>query len=356
MSAQPPVDPFRSYLRWCALSALLVCAVAFAINAVVDPLWHFAGNLVTGVNPHFNERQSKINLLRRHAGDYDCVIFGSSRGTLMPGDAFAPHRCFNLAFASGQIEEFNAYADYLKHIGVHPSLVVVGVDGFNFMREGRDTPVIPDFVREGRDPPGALRDYLSIGSLEMSMQSLFEPGTPRHYDRDFNCVIRADAPHFDPANFRRAEGLQRRDAERRRQIPFVADNARLYGELAARFPHARVIAYVPPISAWRIDDMARRGVLDGYTDALYASAQHFARMIDFSVPDARTARTDNTYDGSHYSLDINRDIARQLLDPAPPAWGVDMTGLGRDVYLSRYRQALLAFRDSQLPRAAAPDQ
>lgn len=347
-----PTDSCRRYLRWTAATALLLLAIVFAVNAVIDPLWHFRGNLLTGVNPHFNERQSKINLLRRHATDYDCVIFGSSRGTLMPGDAFAPHRCFNLAFASGQVEEFIAYADYLATIGVRPRLVVVGVDGFNFMREGRDAPVVPDFVRERRTPPGALADYLSASSLAMSWQSVFVAGTPRHYDRDFNCVIRADAPPFDPRAFGSAEGLQRQDAERRRSIPYVPDNARLYRELAARFPSARVIAYVPPVTAWRVDDMERRGVLEGYVEALHAAAQHFPRMIDFSLPGAQTARTDNTYDGSHYSVALNRDMARALLDPAPPAWGVEVTGLGRDVYLSRYRQALLAFRDTRMPRTA----
>jgi len=348
-----PVISFRRYMALTALSAAAVCAIAFAVNAVVDPLWHFGGNRFSGVNPHFNERLSKINLLKRRMADYDCVIFGSSRGTLMPGDAFAPHRCFNLSFASGQIEEFVAYADYLRHLGMRPKLVVVGVDGFNFLREGRDPPSIPDFVRELRPPPGVLADYLSAGSLALSWQALTQPGTPRYYDRKFDCVIRADAPAFDPARFRSAEGLQRNDARRRQSIPFDSANARLYGELARRFPDARVLAYVPPVSAWRIDEMERHGLLDGYLDALYATARHFPRLIDFSLPGEQTARTDNTYDGSHYAVAVNRDMAAQLMSDRAPAWGVDVTAAGRDVYQSRYRQALLAFRDAQEFRASA---
>jgi hypothetical protein len=350
-----PVISFRRYMAWAAFSAAALCAASFAINAVVDPLWHFGGNRVTGINPHFNERLSKINLLQRRIADYDCVIFGSSRGTLMPGDAFAPQRCFNLSFASGQIEEFVAYADYLHHLGMRPKLVVVGVDGFNFLRENRDAPSIPDFVRERRPPPGVLADYLSAGSLALSWQALFDPGTARHYDADFNCVIRADAPPFDPTRFRSAEGLQRSDGRRLQSVPYVSDNARLYGELASRFPEARLLAYVPPVSAWRIDEMDRLGLLDGYLDALHATARHFPRMIDFSLPDALTARTDNTYDGSHYAVPVNRDMAAQLMAGHAPAWGVDVTVTGRDVYQSRYRQALLAFRDAQALRASTPE-
>lgn len=348
-----PLISFRCYMALTALSATAVCAVAFAINAAVDPLWHFGGNRFSGVNPHFNERLSKINLLQRRMADYDCVIFGSSRGTLMPGDAFAPYRCFNLSFASGQIEEFVAYADYLRHLGMRPKLVVVGVDGFNFLREGRDPPSIPDFVRELRAPPGVLADYLSAGSLALSWQALTQPGTPRYYDRNFDCVIRADAPAFDPARFRSAEGLQRNDARRRQSIPFDSANSRLYGELAKRFPDARVLAYVPPVSAWRIDEMERNGLLDGYLDALYATARHFPRLIDFSLPGEQTARTDNTYDGSHYAVAVNRDMAAQLMSDGAPVWGVEVTGAGRDVYQSRYRQALLAFQDAQELRASS---
>lgn len=344
---------FRAYLVWTATAAVLVCGLAFAFNALVDPLWHFGGNRLTGENPHFNERLSKVNLLRRDPAHYDCIIFGSSRGTLMPGDAFAPYRCFNLSFASGQIEEFIAYADYLAVLGVQPKLVVVGVDGFNFMREGRDAPSIPDFVRMRHAPPGVLHDYLSVGSLSLSWQAVTEAGTPRYYDRNFDCVIRAGTPPFDPARFLGAEGLQRADTRHRMSIPFSPENARLYGELAGRFPQARVLAYVPPVSAWRIDDMDRVGILDSYIDALYATARHFPRMIDFSVPDPRTTRTDNTYDGSHYSVALNRDMAARLMSGGEPVWGADVTALARDVYQRRYRQALLAFRDAQEPRATA---
>lgn len=114
-----------------------------------------------------------------------------------------------------------------------------------------------------------------------------------------------------------------------------------------------MLAYVPPVSAWRIDEMERNGLLDGYLDALYATAGHFPRLIDFSLPGERTARTDNTYDGSHYAVAVNRDMAAQLMSERVPAWGVEVTGAGRDVYQRRYRQALLAFRDAQEFRASA---
>lgn len=98
--------------------------------------------------------------------------------------------------------------------------------------------------------------------------------------------------------------------------------------------------------------MDRHGLLDGYLDALYATARHFPRLVDFSLPGEQTARTDNTYDGSHYAVAVNRDMAAQLMSEQAPAWGIDVAAAGRDVYQRRYRQALLAFRDAQELRAS----
>lgn len=348
-----PSDTFHRYIRWTAMTALLACTAVFAVNATIDPLWYFGGNQLNGENRPFNEREAKINLLLQSPQDYDCIIFGSSRTTLMPADAFAPHRCFNLAFSSGQIEEFIAYADYLKHLDIHPSLIVVGVDGFNFMVDGRDPLSIPAFVVAKRAPDVVLASYLSIDTLKMSWDAQSPKPVPRYYDAGFNGVVHRNAPRFDPAHLDRAEGQQRGDAEARRSIPYAPKRAALYAKLVATFPDARFLAYVPPISAWHIDDMARRNVLGGYLDSLHATAQLFPRMIDFSIPGTQTASTGNTYDGSHYTQALNRDMGRSLLDPASPGWGIDVTGLSRDVYQSRYRRALLAFRDSQMPGAAA---
>jgi len=91
--------------------------------------------------------------LLRAPGQYDCLIFGSSRTTLLSASAFSGYRCFNLSFSGGQIEDFIAYAEYLEHLGMRPKLIIVGVDGFNFLRSGRDAPTIPEYVLKKLPPP-----------------------------------------------------------------------------------------------------------------------------------------------------------------------------------------------------------
>src|SRR3546814_14604320 len=94
------------YLAAIAATAALCLAAALALNAAVDPLWYFSGNRLGATNFAFNERLSKANLIEGHERDYDCVIFGDSRATLLPEQKIAGYRCFNFAFSSGVVREF----------------------------------------------------------------------------------------------------------------------------------------------------------------------------------------------------------------------------------------------------------
>ena len=340
----------RTYVALFALVSALTCIAVIAFNSLVDPLWHFRGNLLTGQNFAFNERQSKLNLLLQDPERYNCLIFGSSRSTLLPATALAPYRCFNLAFSGGQIEEFVAFAHYLRNAGLHPRYVVVGVDGFNFMEGGRDALSIPDYVKDMHVPPSFLKTYLSVDALRLSIRAMTGGSPlPRYYDQHFEALFSRDAPAFRPERSLEGEGLRRANAEARRKYRYVSSNTKRYAQLAAAFPDALTVAYVPPISAWHVADMDKNGVLSGYIDALYATAAQFRLFIDFSMPSPVTWRTDNTYDGSHYLPEVNRSIASTLLAGAPQGWGIDPKSISAEAYRLRYQAALDQFTQHHGP-------
>ena len=74
---------FRRFLLVTGALSIAMLSLTLAINLLVDPLWHGAGNQLTHVNYAFNERLSKINLYLQRLGQYDCLILGSSRTTLL---------------------------------------------------------------------------------------------------------------------------------------------------------------------------------------------------------------------------------------------------------------------------------
>ena len=108
---------------------LLLCLF---INIVTDPLWYFEGNSIKNKNFAFNERLSKTNRFLKSRHDYDSLIFGSSRTTVLNETLIENYRCFNYSFSGGRIEEFSAFASYIKDTGFTPRLIIIGVDDFNF--------------------------------------------------------------------------------------------------------------------------------------------------------------------------------------------------------------------------------
>lgn len=342
-STQKPA--FKSYALLTGLVWAGTIIFVLALNCLVDPLWYFQGNRLTHKNFGFNERQAKLNQLLRAPGQYDCLIFGSSRTTLLSASEFSGYRCFNLSFSGGQIEDFIAYAEYLDHLGMRPKLIIVGVDGFNFLSSGRDAPTVPEYVLKKQPPPGFLKTYLSIDSLRMTWRTIRGSSQmPRYYDDRFEVLIRKGTPPFRPGKSLDGEGRQRADAEERRKRTYQSNNAVLYARLISVFPDARAIGYVPPISAWHISDMEKNGVLDGYIGALFKTSASFSAFIDFSAPSDVTARTDVTYDGSHYASSINHLIATALQRDAPHGWGINLKTTGLADYAQHYLIALNTFR------------
>lgn len=339
---------FKAYVLLTGLVWAGTYLLVLTLNCLVDPLWYFQGNQLADRNFAFNERQAKLNQLLRTPGQYDCLILGSSRTTLLPASAFRGYRCYNLSFSGGQIEDFIAFAEYLHHVGMRPKLLIVGVDGFNFLSTGRDAPTIPDYVLKKQASPAFLKTYLSIDSLRMSWRTVWgQSPLPRYYDGHFEAMIRADAPPFRPEKSLLGEGRRRNDADARRKRGYRPDNVVLYEKLISVFPEARAIGYVPPISAWHISDMEKNGVLSGYISALSNTAPAFSAFIDFSVPSPITSRTDLTYDGSHYHPSVNRLIARALQSNPAPDWGINLKQMGFTDLAQRYQIALNVFRIQQ---------
>jgi hypothetical protein len=331
------------YLAMLAATTTACLAVALVFNSLVDPLWYFSGNRFGPVNYAFNERLSKSNLISGHEREYDCVIFGDSRVTLLPEQEITGYRCFNFAFSSGVVSEFIDYAQWLKMRGLSPRLVIVGVSAGDF-RKRKMPHNVPDFVMKGKNPPSPLLEYLSLDVLGMSWRSLF--GTSpidRNYDRDFRCQVAVTTPYNPAKPIRDLYSGPFDDRE-----PLT-----LYGRLRSIFPQARFVGYAPPLSAWAIAEYERIGWLPSYTRAFDDASTVFDRFVDYSPPSALTMDPGNTYDGTHYSEKVNSIIAASLPD-RQARMGLDLTALTNAQILEVYRRRLREYSSALAAGAGGP--
>ena len=338
----------RYSLCLAAVVALLGCATA-GLNSLVDPLWFGAGNRLTGQNYIFNERIAKLNLVLQDPQRYDCLIFGSSRLTLLDQTQVSGHRCANLSFAAGKVRDFIAYARYLADHGLQPRLVIVGVDDFNFLELPNEAVNVPDFVRDRTPPPGLLHSYFSLTALDFSQRTLRrESPEPRYYDERFiGRVLAGTPPYTPPATLTEIEI----------KLPYVPERMALYRELRETFPEARFWGFVPPVSPWKVAE--RRylgGVLDGYFEAMEKTAGLFEVFYDFSVPSETTGNRANTYDGSHYlpeiyTVVVERLLAAQKMAPAD-SFGLPVHAMSPAHYRRAFNAGLDRFLTAEFPELA----
>ncbi|MBW4424601.1 MAG: hypothetical protein KME50_09090 [Nostoc desertorum CM1-VF14] len=291
-----------AYLKtYFTLISILISFIG-ALNIAVDPLWHTKGNKLNQVNVPYNERLTKTNLLlNSDKQKYDCLIFGSSRVTLLGSKAFKNNLCFNYSFSAGTAEEFVKYAEYVKDKRVNPKKIYVGIDAYNFTFDKKTA--FKNKV-EVAEPKPIYQSYLfSLDTLQMSLKTIFRLNTEiRFYDQDFQGKIFDNAPKYKP------EFLDKKLQE---QCNF--SRIAYYKQIQNIFPNAKIIGYVPPISVWKLfNESYARGLLDCQLQAIYEASKNYDVTYDFSYTSEINTKINNTYDGSHYHPDINNQIAQVL--------------------------------------------
>jgi hypothetical protein len=336
----------RIYIGWLAASALLLVAACFAVNCLVDPLWYLRGNVLTGINYPFNERLAKLNRFLPRMKDYDCIIFGSSRATLLPQNKIEGYHCFNMAFSDGQASEYLLYAHYLRQRGFAPRIVIVDVKREEFIGPAQ-APEVPDFIRTGAAAPSIFATYLSLDALDFSIRTLRQDSPHhRYYDNDFvvNLEVRSKRHRYNPTG------------------PIIPtpppfdvhpERAALYIKLRQEFPTARAIGYIPPESAWRIAGFSLTGEMDAYLAAIGQIAAAYDEFLNFAIPSPITESKEDTYDGSHYSRAANIRVVAALFGNDRDL-AVDWRRTDGSTVIADYHERLAQFMTTAAQAAAEP--
>lgn len=317
------------YLAVVSGVAAVLLAASFLVVCLVDPLWYFSGNQLTGVNYPFNERIAKFVQYHRSTETYDCAIFGSSRATTLNERDIEGYRCFNFAVSAGTVSEFVEMAKYLHHTGLEPKLVIVGADGMNFYRS-QDLARLPAFIIKREAPPSILESYVSWDAIDFTARTLLGIAPLRRmYRSDLTGGVIPELPHVAmPECIAASTGVR----------PFRLGPEKLFRDLRAVWPEARYLGYVPPISVWDIAVIAVDGTLDSYLTGLHTASGVFDEFYDFTIPSPITANPAHTVDGDHYYRRFNRLVADRL-QSRDVDFGLRVTGLTLDEYRARFLAA-----------------
>ena len=330
----------RVFVLCAAATAVAIVLACFGLNCLVDPLWYLRGNLVGEINYPFNERLAKLVRLLPRLDQYDCVIFGTSRTTLLPEHEASGYRCYNLAVSDGQVSEAQLFADYLKARGFAPKLIVVEFKRTDLIGP-EEPPVVPDFVKTGRSPPSILASYMTLDALDFSIRTLRKDAPHhRYYDPEFRAhlEVRSKKRWYNPPAVVKPTAPPN---------DFHPERAALYRKLRETFPEARAVGYVPLESAWRMAAFSLTGAFDAYLGAVADIAAGYDEFLDFSVPSEMTLSKspEITYDGLHYSRKANDQVMADLIAGHSPT-AVDWKQQDKEAIAALFRSRFNEFFDT----------
>ncbi len=337
------------YLAGFLLGLCLTGSLVFAFNCLIDPLWFFGGNRLQAKNFTFNERISKSVWLDRHQPDFDCLIMGSSRATLIDTRDIPNSRCFNYSVGGGTLADSLHLAKFAGQKIDGLTTVFVSVDDFNWIRGSALDPNNP--IRFSQDIQTKLspsKYYFGLSALVMSVRTFLDSSpTPRYYGRDFSIQVRADAPTMADGVPRDALAvLKLSDVQIKKNISAVSEAIQ---GIRAVFPRCRLVGFVPFTSTEIIAANLDKVGVERYMEAQISIAAAFDDFYDFSIISSVTTDPNATYDGGHYFPKANALLMRQMVLQEESDISVRINAAARLMpeFLNRY-QARLTRQPGQL--------
>jgi len=275
--------------------------------------------MIHGVNYPYNERDMRINALVNKESEFDCILFGSSRSTLLDVSKIRDNRCFNMSFGGGHIDEFLAIARYFKNRGLKIKKIIFSVNEMSFMPiHTPDLSDLPAFISKGTGSPSVLKDYLSLSALKFSYKTLRGRSHISHIRRAYRAYKMNE--NGSPSGFlvfKNINYVPERKMSVRPDVfaSYQSENLSKFQELLTLFPDAKTLGFIAPMSHWEQARIMLMGNLEQYVEIRYSLARILsAGIIDFSIPSALTLRTDITPDGRHYGFEINNQMLDRLND------------------------------------------
>lgn len=109
----------------------LLLMVVFPV--LIDPYNVFHPESIRDNNIEPNKNYIKTEYVSRYPDQFDAFIFGSSRVSSIHTDKVEGYRFYNMTYSEGVPEEHRQNLEVMLSRGVHPRLVMMGVDNISYL-------------------------------------------------------------------------------------------------------------------------------------------------------------------------------------------------------------------------------
>jgi len=327
--------------------ALLIPVLAVSI--FLDTFWYFGTtNFFSTRKCLFDERVQKTNLLLNTNTQYDTLLLGSSRVTVMASRHFRNGDAFNYSISSAtpyEYEECIAIA-LLRH---PVRTVYIGLDFFG--PTGHHPTPVHKSVPAAIEPMRKLGTLLSTDGLKYAYRTVrmsLGLSAKEYYDYEY-------VRHWPPYNSHKKEAMRNQFLTAWKNLgPNYQWNpplSEISKDLHNKFKQIKFVVFTTPVSSFMFDEMMRDR-LPAYENWIRLIVQEFGAVYDFMGHNSLTNDLNNYVDEQHYLPPVGEAIVHRLEGRtgfAPDDFGVLVTPDNLEEHLNVMRQQ--AKEAAQRPRA-----
>ncbi len=328
---------YKKTLKWMLGIFFSFMALIGTINYTMDSYWTFDHeNRFNQMQTGANERQQKTNYIYFHPFDYDSILVGSSRTTLInQNDFYPPYKVFNYAVSMMMPQEYKPYIEFAKKIkGSDFEAIILALDFFGtnkLQKVENPKPVIENTT-------SFLYRYkllFSIDALRNSIANLRRYFTGKKYRRSYD---RHNVATTDPLDPEFAKKLIERRTHWEEVYVYNDKYKSILQDLKKSNPNSKFIVFTTPVSSHMFHLMINEGRLKDYERWLREIVDVFGKVTNFMTENSITIDYPHNFvDSNHFYPRIGTLIAHKVIgrdDPnIPPDFGDVITKENIDEYI-----------------------
>lgn len=368
-----PKSPSHKQWSQLTLACLLSLLASLALfNWAVDPLWCFGHTRwLTTLQKPFNERHQKTNYLTFvNKGEYDALILGNSRTSLISQHELGGMHAYNYALSAMTPDEFREYLDYFKKTNGRPKTILMGID-FDYTNANMPLPAgRPEFyIKSAQSPLYRYRMLLTYDTFDYSRQNLT---IGRYLERskhgcggilyDNHNLARLlkpqDQAYRQQYIDRELAGLSTSFGTGYRYRDNLADSLR---QIVRDNQGSRFIAFTTPVSKLFFCSFVKAGRLPEYRRWLREMVSVYGEVWNFQYLNSVTNDyADNYSDSHHFYPEIGTLVAHRITgvpdDKIPADFGTLVTRDNLEQHLAKVSADAEACSELAFPAPPAKPQ
>lgn len=310
----------KKFIKLFFIGSLSIMSIVSVINWYVDPMWIFNHPQPTiSIKEVFDERQQKTNLLYFRSFDYEGVMLGSSKMTIVDQTKIKKHKIFNYAVNAMNLEEFNNFIEYAKKKNKKPfKVIILGMDLCSIEKPQDDN--VYDFkklIETTEDPFYKTKMLLSTDILSFSKTNVYfnlKESAYSHHFKIYGNQFIAYSIKKDPVLVKHKVDTYpkpKKGIEYNRD--WYLNNLK---KLKANNPDTNfIILTTPPTAPWFNTLMLQEHTSESYRLWLKDMIEVFGHIYHFAYINAVTKDYPHTYvDPGHYSSDIGELMLNKIFN------------------------------------------